>query len=120
MAKKEDKKIVDLKFLNPETDEDREAAIHALEQLISSTGWALIKRVLTENVYIKSGEILNERYDKTPIYNEDDKLKDQRQFIIKLLNMPGDQLADLKGESIEEDEENFDPYFKREDFEKRK
>lgn len=120
MGKKEEKKIVDLKFLSPETDEDRAAAIQALEQLTMSTGWEYIRRVLVENVYMKSGEILNERYDKTPIYNEDDKLKDQRQFLIKLLNMPAIQLADLKGEEFEEEEENYDPFFKAADLEKRK
>lgn len=111
-------KIIDIKFLNPENEEERASSIHALEQLIKSDGWDLIKRVLEENVYIKSGEILNERYDKTPIYNEDDKLKDQRQFIIKLLKMPENQLADLKGEEVETEEENFDPYFRVEDFKK--
>lgn len=110
----------DLKFLNPETEEERNDAIMELDQLIGSKGWELIKRVLTENIYLKGREILNERYDKTPIYNEDDRLKDQRQFLIKLLNMPQIQLADLKGEEVEEEEEDYDPYFKASDFDKKK
>lgn len=110
MSNKYTKQNDGLSFINIENDDDREEVISQLKQLITSQGWALIKEVLMENIRVKEYEILEEFDEKTPIYNEDDRRKDQRIFLKKLLELPETQISLLTDNSAEEDDS--DPYEK--------
>lgn len=106
---------IDLKFISLETDEDKQQAIQELRQLIALPGWKFMQRVIESNIKAKEYDILNEINDKAAIFNEDDRQKDHRRFLIKLLQMPEVQLALLEDKEVEE---NYDPYFTTEELNK--
>ena len=119
MPRKATKKTGALKPINPDSAEEKDSVISCLEQLVKSPGWEVISQNIRENIILKNGEILNDIHDKTPLYNEDDRLKDQRNFLLQLLNMPMQLLHELKGADYSPEEIEDDPYFKKEDFERK-
>lgn len=100
---------MDLKLPKIDNDDEKEQAISEMRQLIQSPGWQFLKKVLEQNIAEKEQAILDDINDKAVIYNEDDRLKDQRRFLLKLLELPEEQLSILMGEETEED---YDPYYK--------
>lgn len=116
MTEKYTKQNGGLSFINIDSEDDKQEVISQLQQLIKSQGWALIKEILVENIRVKEVEILEEFNDKTAVYNEDDRNKDQRIFLKKLLELPETQISLLTDSN--NDEEDDDPYHKVEDIKK--
>lgn len=98
-----------------ENEDDKEQAIHELKALIKSSAWIFLTNILKENISIKESEILDGVYDKEKVYDESDRLKDQRMFMKQLLELPEKQLSLLSpidSESEEEEDDRLDPYHK--------
>lgn len=105
-------KPADLKFPQVETEDEREQQIAEMRLLLASPAWGFIANILEENIKIKESEILDDHYDKEKLYDEGDRLKDQRKFMLKLLNLPAEQIGLLSLARDEDDEDDGDPYFK--------
>lgn len=103
---------INLKFTKIDNEDDKAQAIAELNQLILTPGWQFLKRVIEENIADKERDILDDINSKEVLYNEDDRQKDQRRFLMKLVKMPEIQIGLLTGEAVEDD---YDPYFKTAD-----
>ncbi|EKE25617.1 MAG: hypothetical protein ACD_5C00095G0001 [uncultured bacterium] len=82
----------------------------ALQAMIHTEGWALMRQNMEKNIEYLEECILDKAQDGTPLNDlQVDRLRDKRGFLRELLNMP-DKYAD-KLEMGGKAAENFDPYF---------
>jgi hypothetical protein len=80
---------IDLKMPTEfDNEDDKEQAILEIQSLIKSPAWIFLTNILNENIKIKESEILDGVYDKEKVYDESDRLKDQRMFMKQLLELP--------------------------------
>ncbi len=111
---KKNKKVMTVDLPKPEVPTSAETIIGALLSLEASTGWAILVKIIKENIAYLEELILNkvDPINQLEITDEEvEILRIKRNLNIELLNTPENYRKKL----IEEEEDasvEFDPYFK--------
>ena len=97
----------------PEAPSAVDTVVGALMSLQASTGWAILVKILQENISYLEGAILNkiDPDTKEPLTDaEVEVLRTKRNLNIDLMNTPAKYTQTIKDTG--EVPEDFDPYFK--------
>lgn len=99
--------------LNPENANEREQLVAEMGNLLQSNAWRLVVSIITENIKDIEASILDNMYDKTKLYDEGDRLRDQRLFLKEIIAIPENCIEEFK--TIDKEENDIgedDPYDK--------
>lgn len=108
---------IDFIFGKISDPKELELARTELSNASSSPLWTFLKNAIIENIKILENDIL----DHPDMDIEDNRVKKlYRQALITLKTLPEDFLASLTVDNEMEDDENDDPYYSKDDLNKKK
>lgn len=119
MARKKTKEVITVPIPKTEISNEANSQIGALNSLVASAGWAMIVRILNENIAYLERAILEKKDPASGIELTDEeveKLRYKRGLNMELKDTPqkyGRTLLEMG-----EVPENFDPYWSKEDIKK--
>ncbi len=95
-------------------DNDNKAAetIIALQQMISTEGWRIMKQIFDENIECLETQIIEKKDGEGKILTEleTDRLRDKLGYLKEVIKTPETYIARFAPQDTRK--ENFDPYFK--------
>jgi hypothetical protein len=100
--------LKDFKKMSFNSEEERVKAIADLEAFVATPGWQFLKKFIELNIAETERQILESELSKEGKYTEEDLEKKMRLFMIKVRDLPLEELNNLKGG--ENDQDDPDPY----------
>ncbi len=108
------KQIKQIKKEKLVVDNDNKAAetIIALQQMISTEGWRIMKQIFDENIECLETQIIEKKDGEGKILTEleTDRLRDKLGYLKEVIKTPETYIARFAPQDTRK--ENFDPYFK--------
>jgi hypothetical protein len=102
--------LKDFKKLSFDTEEERLKAVADLELFINSAGWQFLKKYIELNIAEAERQILENELSKKVEFSYEDLERQMRLFMIKLRDLPVEEINSLRGGTNEEEDD--DPYAK--------
>lgn len=112
-------KVMTVPVPKAEASNEADLQVNALKSLVASAGWAIIVRILDENIAYLEKAILEKKDPASGLELTDEeveKLRYKRGLNIELKGTPGKYSQTLL--DIEKVPENFDPYWNMDDLRK--
>jgi abortive infection bacteriophage resistance protein len=92
-----------------DNESDKQKAIEDLEFFLKTPGWTFLKRFIELNIADSEKQILEGDLSTDKIYSEQDFEKKMRLFMLKVKNLPEEEMELLRG--VGDTEESDDPYY---------